>query len=74
MNCFHCGKEVLQERGEMIFIPLDRPYVNLPIHRGDCLAFIENCGREKYFTDNKDKVYDYKDSLNEGKVQLKKRK
>jgi len=58
MKCFHCDKEIDRDNQELIIIAIDRPvYVNLTFHRGDCIAYVDGYGRDKYLNDNKEKVY-----------------
>jgi hypothetical protein len=58
MICFYCEKEiVLSDRYRMI--PLEKPYVNLFVHRDPCYADILQMGEEKYLQDNIDKIIIY---------------
>ena len=53
MNCFYCGLEILE--GERRFFPLDKPYVNILVHRGCFDAMYD----EKYLQDNYQRILDY---------------
>ena len=53
MKCFKCGKEI---DGLKSILPLDRPYVNLFMHR-DCYNSIEN--ELDYVTENYDRIMEY---------------
>lgn len=72
MKCFYCGEEISSERHEMKFVPLDRPYVNLPVHNG-CVQPMEEYGLNKYLEDNIERIYllagktDHKESNRKGK-------
>jgi hypothetical protein len=53
MKCFKCGKGI---RGLRSFLPLERPYVNLPFHR-DCYKSIED--ELAYVTEHYDRIMEY---------------
>lgn len=51
MECFYCGKDVGENEGKIY--PLERPYVNLWMHR--------SCTREvtiEYLEENIDRIYE----------------
>ena len=79
MKCFDCGEEILKittknEAGNDItstdvkFIPLDVPYVNLPFHRSTCYMNVLAEGEEGYLRKNLDKIIDFIDILDAGKI------
>ena len=53
VKCFECDKEI---DGLRSFLPLDRPYVNLPFHR-DCYNSLDS--ELKYVTKNYDRIIEY---------------
>lgn len=53
MKCFYCGEEILENEGKIF--PLDRPYVNIWVHR---LCF-DAMYDEKYLQDNYQRILDY---------------
>lgn len=52
-KCFECGKGI---EGLRSFLPLDRPYVNLPFHR-ECYTDIDD--ELEYCTENYERILDY---------------
>jgi hypothetical protein len=57
MRCFKCGKEI---DGLRSFLPLDRPYVNLPFHR-KCYKSLDD--EMEFCTQNYDRIIEYIDEL-----------
>ena len=61
MKCFYCGKEIERQILEGIqtydftIIPLDNPYVNIPIHRRECLPLITDM--KGYLNTNLDRIH-----------------
>lgn len=53
MTCFYCGEEILE--GERKIFPLDRPYVNLWVHK----ACFNSMYDEKYLQENYQRILDY---------------
>jgi len=64
MDCFYCGKPIerLNIDGinvyDMTIIPLDRPYVNIVVHKQECLPHIDGYGKLKYLQENIERIYD----------------
>lgn len=54
MNCFYCGKEILENEGKIF--PLDRPYANIKVHRQTCFGAMYD---EKYLQENYQRILDY---------------
>lgn len=54
MNCFYCGLEILENDGKIF--PLDRPYVNIRVHRQICFNAMYD---EKYLQENYQRILDY---------------
>lgn len=52
MNCFFCEKEILEGEGKIY--PLDRPYVNLRVHR-----VCSNIITKEWLLENYQKIIDY---------------
>ena len=64
MNCFYCEKEILE--GEHTIYPLDRPYVNLHMHRV--------CSRatdEKFIEENMNRILEYIGDSTDSKLNSK---
>ena len=55
MKCFYCGGEILENEGTIY--PLDRPYVNLKMHRVCARAVDLNFLQENY-----DRILEYKNN------------
>ncbi len=53
MKCFECDKKI---DGLRSFLPLDKPYVNLPFHR-DCYTDIED--ELAYVTEHYERIMQY---------------
>lgn len=53
MKCFYCGEEILE--GEHTFYPLDRPYVNLHMHRSPCSKAVDL----NFLQENYEKILEY---------------
>jgi hypothetical protein len=53
-NCFYCGEEILQREGKIF--PLDKPYVNIWVHRAICFDAMHN---EEYLQENYQRILDY---------------
>lgn len=56
--CFYCEKEIASTQKSTI-IALDVPYVNLSVHRPECVFGIDSYGREEYLRENIERVYKY---------------
>jgi hypothetical protein len=54
MDCFYCGKEILQGEGKIF--PLDRPYVNIRVHKKTCFDAMYD---EKYLQENYQRILEY---------------
>lgn len=54
MKCFYCGEEILE--GESKIFPLDRPYVNIRVHRKICFDAMYS---EEYLQENYQRIVDY---------------
>jgi len=54
MKCFYCGNEILN--GESKIFPLDRPYVNIRVHKITCFDAMYD---EKYLLENYQRILDY---------------
>jgi hypothetical protein len=57
MICFHCGKEIGDERKELV--GLDKPYINLYFHTPDCYELANIPDLNTYLALNVKKVYNY---------------
>ena len=55
MKCFYCGKEI--EGNDFQIIALDRPYVNIYVHRDKCFEAIASEGELIYLQKNAERVY-----------------
>jgi hypothetical protein len=63
--CFYCQKEILKTELQY-FLPLDRPYINIPFHRETCLPNILGKERE-YLEENKERLFGKNENTNKGK-------
>ncbi len=52
MTCFYCEKEILEREGKIY--PLDRPYVNLKVHK-----ICSNAITEEWLLENYQRIVDY---------------
>lgn len=75
--CFYCDEEIIfPDRYQMI--PLERPYINLFVHKNPCYQEILRVGEEKYLNDNNEKLYKivtnrYYNPINTGNKKRKKK-
>jgi len=53
-KCFYCGSDILEKEGKIF--PLDKPYVNIWVHREICFDAMYD---EKYLQDNYQRILDY---------------
>ena len=68
MKCFHCGKLI---KGLRSFLPLERPYVNLPFHR-DCYTSIDD--ELAYVTKHYERILEYIALIRTKKYRLERKK
>jgi len=67
MNCFYCGLQILE--GESKIFPLDRPYVNLRVHK----ACFNSMYDEKYLLENYQRILDYAGTPATAKIKTKRK-
>jgi hypothetical protein len=68
VKCFRCGKKI---EGLRSFLPLDKPYVNLPFHR-DCYKSLDD--ELEYVTENYDRIIEYIELISTMLYRLNKKK
>lgn len=54
MTCFYCGLEISDGEGKIF--PLDKPYVNIRVHRAICFDAMYD---EEYLQENYQRILDY---------------
>jgi len=56
LKCFYCNKDIDSNSDRLRIIALDRPYVNIPVHRDTCNLEIQSYGEGKYLRENIERI------------------